>query len=99
MPGETLLARRLDQPLFDPATATPGCAILCLMALHARAQALDEGDSLLADLAKMVPDVGAWLDTPNYSLGGQRPRALLRTEDGRWLIQNLVEAVKHGMMT
>jgi uncharacterized protein (DUF2384 family) len=69
------------------------------MALHARAQTLDETDPLLADLAKIVLDVDAWLDTPNSSLGGQQPRALLHTEDGRWLVHNLVEAVKHGMIT
>jgi uncharacterized protein (DUF2384 family) len=69
------------------------------MAPHARAQALDENDTLLADIAKIVLDVDAWLDSPNYSLGGQRPRTLLQTEDGRWLVHNLVEAVKHGMIT
>jgi len=69
------------------------------MAQHARAQALDESHALLADIALMVPDVDAWLDSPNYSLGGLRPRALLQTEGGREILHNLVEAVKHGMIT
>jgi len=69
------------------------------MARHARAQTLDESDALLADIAKMVLDTDAWLDSPNYSLGGQRPRDLLQTENGRKVLHNLVEAVKHGMIT
>jgi uncharacterized protein (DUF2384 family) len=69
------------------------------MARNAREQILDEGDPLLADIAKLVTYPDAWLDTPNYSLGGQRPRTLLRTEDGRALLHDLIEAVKHGMFT
>ncbi|MBW8879292.1 MAG: DUF2384 domain-containing protein [Acidobacteria bacterium] len=53
----------------------------------------------MADIAKMVLDTDAWLDSPNYSLGGQRPRDLLQTENGRKVLHNLVEAVKHGMIT
>jgi uncharacterized protein (DUF2384 family) len=69
------------------------------MAQHARAQALDESDSLLADIAMIVQYPEAWLDTPNNRFGGQPPRALLQTEQGREILRNLVEAVKHGMMT
>jgi uncharacterized protein (DUF2384 family) len=69
------------------------------MAQHARAQALDESDPLLADIAKLVVYPDAWLDTPNYSLGGQRPRDLLQTEKGRAILYNLVESVKHGFFT
>lgn len=45
----------------------------------------------------LQPD--AWLDTPNDRLGGQPPRALLGFEEGRELLYNLVQNVKHGMMT
>lgn len=45
----------------------------------------------------LCPD--AWLDTPNDRLGGQPPRALLGFKEGRELLYNLVQNVKHGMMT
>lgn len=69
------------------------------MPLHARAQILDEHDPLLADIAKIFQYPDAWLDTPNDRFGGQPPRVLLQTDKGREILHNLVEAVKHGMMT
>jgi len=69
------------------------------MARNARELVPDRSDPLLADIAKLVPYPDAWLDTPNYSLGGQRPRDLLQTEKGRAILYNLVESVKHGFFT
>lgn len=56
-------------------------------------------DPLLSEIAEVVLYPDAWLDTPNDRLGGQPPRALLGFEEGRELLFNLVQNVKHGMMT
>ena len=59
----------------------------------------DSDDPLLSEIAEVVLYPEAWLDTPNDRLGGQPPRALLGFESGRELLYNLVQNVKHGMMT
>ncbi|PYQ58944.1 MAG: hypothetical protein DMF53_19560 [Acidobacteria bacterium] len=59
----------------------------------------DERDSLLEEIAEMVLHPEAWLDTPNARLGGQPPRALLDFDEGREVLHNLVQNVKHGMVT
>ncbi len=60
---------------------------------------MDETDSLLADIANIVRYPDAWLNTPNDRFGGQPPRTLLRTGEGREILSNLVQNVKYGMMT
>ncbi len=59
----------------------------------------EEQDTLLTEIADIVQDPDLWLDTPNERFGGQRPRALLRSEKGRAILHDLVQAVKHGMVT
>jgi hypothetical protein len=67
---------------------------------RARVQTPHEpGDPLLSEIAEVVLCPDAWLDTPNDRLGGQPPRTLLGFEEGRELLYNLVQNVKHGMMT
>jgi hypothetical protein len=67
---------------------------------RARVQAPHEpNDPLLSEIAEVVLYPDTWLDTPNDRLGGQSPRTLLSFEDGRELLYNLVQNVKHGMMT
>ncbi|HEY0514963.1 MAG TPA: antitoxin Xre/MbcA/ParS toxin-binding domain-containing protein [Thermoanaerobaculia bacterium] len=70
------------------------------MAKQAHARVLDEDhDSLLTEIAEIVLYPNAWLDTPNDRLGGQPPRALLGSDEGREILHNLVQTVKHGMVT
>ena len=70
------------------------------MAHRARAQRLtEEQDSLLGEIAEIVQDPDLWLDTPNERFGGQRPRTLLESEKGRAILHDVVQAVKHGMVT
>ena len=59
----------------------------------------EEQDPLLAEIAEIVQHPEFWLDTPNDRFGGQTPRTLLQSEEGRAILQNLVQAVKHGMVT
>lgn len=58
-----------------------------------------EQDPLLSEIADIVRDADAWLDTPNSRLGGQPPRALLSSSKGRSVLHGLVQAVKYGMVT
>lgn len=70
------------------------------MANRARAHmTTEEQDTLLTEIADIVQDPDLWLDTPNERFGGQCPRTLLRTEKGRAILHDLVQAVKHGMVT
>ncbi len=70
------------------------------MAHRARAQRLtEEQDSLLGEIAEIVQDPDLWLDTPNERFGGQQPRTLLESEKGRAILHDVVQAVKHGMVT
>ncbi|PYQ58229.1 MAG: hypothetical protein DMF53_20810 [Acidobacteria bacterium] len=59
----------------------------------------DKRDSLLEEIAEIVVDPDTWLDTPNSRLGGQPPRALLRSDQGREILRSLVQSVKFGMVT
>jgi len=75
-------------------------ARLHVMAHRARVHMPTEvQDTLLTEIAEIVQDTDLWLDTPNERFGGQRPRALLRSEKGRAILHDLVQAVKHGMVT
>lgn len=70
------------------------------MAKRAHARTFDEEqDSLLAEIAEIVLYPDTWLNTPNDQLGGQPPRVFLGSEEGREILHNLVQMVKHGMVT
>jgi hypothetical protein len=70
------------------------------MARRAQVHALnEEQDSLLTEIGEIVLYPEAWLDTPNDRLGGHPPRAFLESDEGREILHNLVQAVKHGMVT
>jgi uncharacterized protein (DUF2384 family) len=70
------------------------------MAKQAHARVVpEEHDPLLTEVAEIVLYPEAWLDTPNDRLGGQPPRALLDSDEGRAILLDLVQAVKHGMVT
>ena len=55
----------------------------------------DESPDILEDLATVLADPDAWLDTPN-SLFGVRPRDLLGTPRGVQLVRNMIRSIKHG---
>jgi uncharacterized protein (DUF2384 family) len=38
-----------------------------------------------------------WLDRKTPALGGEAPRALLRTEEGRFAVEQLLARVDHGL--
>ena len=59
----------------------------------------EEHDPLMAEIAEIVLYPDAWLNTPNDQLGGQPPRAFLGSADGREILHNLIQMVKHGMAT
>jgi hypothetical protein len=70
------------------------------MAKLEHVRALDEEHkSLLAEIAGIVLYPETWLNTPNDQLGGQPPRAFLDSEKGREIVHNLVQTVKHGMVS
>jgi hypothetical protein len=69
------------------------------MANRAHVRVLDDTDPLLAEIGEIVLYPDAWLDTPNDRLGGQPPRALLDSDEGREILHNLVQTVKYGMVT
>jgi hypothetical protein len=70
------------------------------MAKQAHARVFpEEYDPLLTEIAEIVLYPDAWLNTPNDQLGGQPPRVFLDSEEGREILHNLVQMVKHGMVT
>jgi hypothetical protein len=50
------------------------------------------------ELEEVITNAQEWLDTPNARFEGRPPRALLHTAEERRL-RELVESVKHGLMT
>lgn len=50
------------------------------------------------ELEEVIANAQEWLDTPNARFEGRPPRALLHTDEERRL-RELVESVKHGLMT
>jgi uncharacterized protein (DUF2384 family) len=64
--------------------------------VHAR---VFEQDPLLTEIAEIVLYPDTWLKTPNDQLGGRPPRAFLGSDEGREILHNLVQMVKHGMVT
>jgi uncharacterized protein (DUF2384 family) len=50
------------------------------------------------ELEEVIANAQEWLDTPHSRFEGRPPRALLHTDEERRL-RELVESVKHGLMT
>ena len=50
------------------------------------------------ELEEVIGNAQEWLDTPNTRFEGRPPRALLHTDEEQRL-RELVESVKHGLMT
>jgi hypothetical protein len=62
--------------------------------------ALLEGESpdVMDEVRKVLPDPEAWLDSPNDSLGGEKPRDLIRTERERE-VRYLLRGIEDGITT
>ena len=58
----------------------------------------DESSNIVDDVSKLLPDSEAWLDSPNSSLGGERPRDLIGTEMERE-VRYLLRGIKDGITT
>lgn len=58
----------------------------------------DESSDIMDDVIEAVPDAEVWLDSPNGSLGGQRPRNLIGTEMERD-VRDLIRGIKDGITT
>jgi hypothetical protein len=58
----------------------------------------DESSNIMDDVSKVVPDAEIWLDSPNSSLGGQRPRDLIGTEMERE-VRYLLRGIRDGITT
>jgi hypothetical protein len=58
----------------------------------------DESSNILDDVRKVVPDAEVWLDSPNSSLGGERPRDLIGTEMERE-VRYLLRGIRDGITT
>jgi hypothetical protein len=58
----------------------------------------DESSNIVDDASKVVPDAEVWLDSPNSSLGGERPRDLIGTEMERD-VRYLLRGIKDGITT
>lgn len=58
-----------------------------------------EKDELRSEIADVVAEPESWLEEPNQLLGGQAPQKLMETPDGRDMLHNLVQEIKHGMVT
>ena len=52
----------------------------------------------LMDVYALFDDPSEWLESPNPSLGGYAPQDLLGT-DREVLVQNLLDGIKHGMVS
>jgi uncharacterized protein (DUF2384 family) len=60
----------------------------------------DQLEDLRREVAEVVLDPDRWLVTPNDQLGGREPLDLARSGDeGRQMVRDLIEAIKHGMTT
>jgi Protein of unknown function (DUF2384) len=58
----------------------------------------DESSNVVDDVSKLVPDADVWLDSPNGSLGGERPRDLIGTEMERE-VRYLLRGIRDGITT
>jgi len=57
-----------------------------------------ESPNILDDVRKVFPDSKAWLDAPNDSLGGEKPRDLIGTER-EWEVRQLLRGIEDGITT
>lgn len=52
------------------------------------------------ELKEVIPDADEWRKMRNDRLGGKTPNELLSgTDEDREQVRNLIEAVKHGMVS
>jgi hypothetical protein len=58
----------------------------------------DESSNIVDDVGKVVRDAEVWLDSPNSSLGGDRPRDLIGTEMERE-VRYLLRGMRDGITT
>ena len=58
-----------------------------------------EIEELRREVAEVVLDPERWLRTPNDLLGGREPLDLAQSKEGRQMVRDLIEAIKHGMVT
>src|SRR5205085_5607469 len=58
----------------------------------------DESPNIIDDVRKVFPDPEAWLDAPNDSLGGEKPRDLISTERERE-VRYLIRGIEDGITT
>jgi antitoxin Xre/MbcA/ParS-like protein len=58
----------------------------------------DESSNIVEDVSKVVPDADVWLNSPNSSLGGERPRDLIGTESERE-VRYLLRGIRDGITT
>jgi hypothetical protein len=58
----------------------------------------DESPSILDDVRKMFRNADEWLDAPNSSLGGERPRDLIGT-DMEPEVRYVLRGIKDGITT
>jgi uncharacterized protein (DUF2384 family) len=55
---------------------------------------------LLDNIADVVRDADQWLKMPNDQLGGRRPIDMINAGyDKRRQVHDLIETIKHGMIT
>jgi hypothetical protein len=58
----------------------------------------DESPNIIDDVSKVFPDPDTWLDAPNSSLGGEKPRDLIRTGKEQE-VRYLLRGIKDGITT
>jgi hypothetical protein len=58
----------------------------------------DESPNIIDDVRKAFPDPDAWLESPNDSLGGEKPRDLISTEREAE-VRYLLRAIEDGITT
>lgn len=58
----------------------------------------DESPDILDDVRKVIPHHKTWLDAPNDSLGGEKPRDLIGTERERE-VRYLLRGIEDGITT
>lgn len=57
-------------------------------------------DVLNQEMNEVIPNADEWRQTPNNQLGGKTPDELIDgTDEEREELRNLVEAIKHGMVS
>jgi uncharacterized protein (DUF2384 family) len=55
---------------------------------------------LLSNIEDVIRDAEQWLKMPNDQLGGRRPVDMINaSDDERRQVHDLIESIKHGMVT